>query len=70
VELISTLPLRSEWYSPLGEITSVKTDGRSALFARADGSTACFRFFSRNHDAIVAALLECGLHVEHVETVA
>jgi hypothetical protein len=69
VELISSLPLRSEWYSPLDEITSVKADGHSALITRADGSVGCFRFFSRNHDAIVAALLECGLQVEHVDTV-
>jgi hypothetical protein len=70
VELISSLPLRSEWYSPLEEITSVRVDGQTALIARADGSTPSFRFFSRSHDAIVAALLECGLRVEDVDTVA
>jgi hypothetical protein len=69
VELISSFPLRSDWYSPLDEITSVKADGHSTLIARADGSIASFRFFSWNHDAIVAALLECGLQVEHVDTV-
>jgi hypothetical protein len=69
VELISSFPLRSEWYSPLDEITSVKTDGQSVLLGKADGTTACFRFFRRNHDAIVAALFECGLQVEHVHTI-
>ena len=70
VELIARFPLRSEWYSPLDEIALVKADGRCALFARTDGSTACFRFFSWNHDAIVTALVGCGLHVEHVDTIA
>lgn len=69
VELIARFPLRSEWYSPLDEIALVKADGYRALFARADGSTASFRFFSWNHDAIVAALVGCGLPVEHVDKV-
>jgi hypothetical protein len=68
VELISSLPLRSEWYSPIDEITSVRVDARSALIARDDGGTAYFRFFRWNHDAIVVALLDCGLQVEHVDT--
>ncbi len=69
VELIARCPLRSEWYSPLEEIAFVKVDGRSALIARADGSTARFRSFRWNHDAMVVALAGCGLHVEHVEHV-
>jgi hypothetical protein len=70
VELISGLPLRSEWYSPLNEIASVMVEGHSVVFARADGGTASFSFFSWKHEAIVAALVECGLQVEHVEGVA
>jgi len=70
VELISTFPLRSEWYSPLDVITSVKTDGHRVLFGRTDGSTACFRYLSWSHDALVSALVECGLRVEHVDKVA
>ena len=69
VELIATYPLRSEWYSPLDEIALVKADGHSALVAGTDGSIARFRFFSRSHDAIVAALVGCGLQVEHVDKV-
>jgi hypothetical protein len=69
VELIARCPLRSEWYSPLEEIAFVKTDGHSALVARSDGSTACFTFLRRSHDAIVAALVGCGLRVEQVEHV-
>ena len=69
VELIARYPLRSEWYSPLDEVAFVKADRRSALIARADGSIACFRFFSWNHDAIVAALDGCDLQVEHVDKV-
>jgi hypothetical protein len=69
VELIARCPLRSEWYSPLDEIAFVKADGRSALIARADGSIARFRFFSWNHDAIVAAFVGCGLPVEHVDKI-
>jgi len=70
VELISTFPLRSEWYSPLEVITLVKADGQRVLFGRTDGSTACFRCFSWSHDALVAALVDCGLRVEHVDKVA
>jgi hypothetical protein len=66
VELIARYPLRSEWYSPLDEIAFVKADRHSALIARADGGIAWFRFFSWNHEAIVAALVECGLHVDNV----
>lgn len=69
VDLISTFPLRSEWYSPLDLITSVKADGHRAVFRRRDGSTACFRFFSRSHDVFVSALVECGLRVESVDNV-
>jgi hypothetical protein len=69
VDLISTFPLRSEWYSPLEAITSVKADGHRVLFGRADGSTACFRYFSRSHEDLVSALAECGLRVEQVDTV-
>jgi hypothetical protein len=69
VELIATFPLRSEWYSPLDEIAFVKADGHRALIARADGSNACFRFFSWNHDAVVAAFAGCGLQVEYVDKV-
>jgi hypothetical protein len=69
VELIATFPLRSEWYSPLDEIAFVKADEHRALFARADGSVGCFRFFRWNHDAIVAALVGSGLQVEHVDKV-
>jgi hypothetical protein len=69
VELIATFPLRSEWYSPLDEIAFVKADGHRALIARADGGTACFRFFGWNHDAVVAAFAGCGLRVEHVDEV-
>jgi hypothetical protein len=69
VELIARYPLRSEWYSPIDEIALVKADRHSALIARADGSIAWFRFFSRTHDAIVAALAGCGLQVEHVDKV-
>jgi hypothetical protein len=70
VELISTFPLRSEWYSPLDVITSVTADGHRVVFGRTDGSTACFRFFSWSHDVLVSALVECGLRVEHVDNVA
>ena len=69
VELIARCPLRSEWYSPLDEIAFVKADERSALIARADGSLAFFRYFRRNHDAIVTALCGCGLQIEQVERV-
>ena len=69
MELIARYPHRSEWYSPLDEIAFVKADEHSALISRADGSIACFRFFSWNHDAIVAALVGCGLQVEHVDKV-
>lgn len=69
VELISSFPLRSEWYAPLDEITSVKADRHSLRVARADGSTALFRFWSWTHDAIVDALVDCGLQVEHVDKV-
>jgi hypothetical protein len=69
VELIARCPLRSEWYSPLDEIAFVKADGHNALIARADGGIGCFRFFSWNHDAIVTALVGCGLQVEHVDEV-
>ncbi len=70
VELISSFPLRSEWYSPLDLISSVTADGQRVLFGRADGSTACFRFFSWSHDGLVSTLVECGLRVEHVDNVA
>ena len=69
MELIARYPLRSEWYSPLDEIAFVKADRHSALIARADGGIACFRFFSWNHQAIVAALVGLGLQVEHVDKV-
>jgi hypothetical protein len=69
VELIASWPLRSEWYSPLADITSVREDGHRVSFARNDGGSAYFRFWSWNHDEIVAALLECGLYVERVERV-
>lgn len=69
MELIARYPHRSEWYSALDEIAFVKADERSALISRADGSIACFRFFGRSHDAIVAALVGCGLQVEHVDKV-
>ncbi len=69
VELISTFPLRSEWYSPLDEITSVKADGHRVLIGRTDGGSACFRFFAWSHDVLVSALVECGLRVEHVDNV-
>ena len=70
VELIAILPRRSEWYSELGDIISVKADGQNLLIVRADGGTARFRFWSRDHDAIVAALVECGLSVDHVESIS
>jgi hypothetical protein len=70
VELIATFPLRSEWYSPLDEIAFAKADEHRVLIARADGSTACFRFFRWKHDAVVAAFAGCGLQVEHVDNVA
>ncbi len=70
MELIAILPRRSEWYSQLDDIVSVKADGQNVLIARADGGTARFRFWSRDHDAIVAALVECGLYVEHVESIS
>lgn len=70
VDLISTFPLRSEWYSPLDVIDSVKADGQRFRFGRTDGSTACFRVFSWRHDVLVSALVECGLRVEHVDKVA
>ncbi len=69
VELISAFPLRSEWYSPLDEITSVKADRHRILIGRTDGGTACFRFFSWSHDVLVSALVECGLRVEHVDNI-
>jgi hypothetical protein len=69
VELISTFPLRSDWYSPLSGITLVEADGHRVLFGRTDGSTACFRYFSRSHEVLVSALVECGLRVEQVEQV-
>jgi hypothetical protein len=70
VELIAILPRRSEWYSRLDEIVSVEADAQNVLFLRADGTTARFRFWNRDHDAIVAALGECGLAVNHVENVS
>jgi hypothetical protein len=70
VELIAVLPRRSEWYSQLDDIISVEADGRNVLFTRADGGIARFRFWTRNHDAIVAALVECGLSVKHVENIS
>jgi hypothetical protein len=70
VELMSTFPLRSEWFSPLDMITSVKADGRRISFGRTDGSTAFFKFFSWSHDVAVSALIESGLQVEHVDNVA
>ena len=69
VELIARFPLRSEWYSPLDEVAFVKADGRSAQIARADGALARLRFFRWSHDAVVAALVGCGLQVEHGENV-
>ena len=69
MELIAKYPLRSEWYSRLDEIALAKAEERRALIARADGSIACFRFFSWNHEAIVAELVGCGLPVEHVDKV-
>jgi hypothetical protein len=70
VELISTFPLRSEWYCQLDDITLVKADVQNVLIARADGSSARFRFWNRDHDAVVAALVECGLPVKHVNKIA
>lgn len=69
VELISSFPLRSEWYSQLDEVSWVKSDPQNILIARADGSTARFRFWSRSDDAIVAALVENGLPVRHVDEI-
>jgi hypothetical protein len=70
VELIAILPRRSEWYSELDDITSVKADAQNVLLGRADGGIARFRFCNRDHDAIIAALVECGLSVEHVESIS
>ena len=70
VELIAILPRRSEWYSQIGDIVSVKADAQNVLVARSDGGTARFRFWTRDHDAIVAALAECGLSVEQVEHIS
>lgn len=70
VELISSFPLRSEWYSPLDEVSWVKADPQNVLIARVDGSTARFRFWSRSHDAIIAALVEYGLPVRHVDEIS
>ena len=70
VELIAILPRRSEWYSQLDEVISVEADRQNVLIARADGATASFRFWNRDHDAIVAALVECGLSVKQVENIS
>jgi hypothetical protein len=70
VELVAILPRRSEWYSQIDDIVSAKADGQNVLLARRDGGSARFRFWSRDHDAIIAALVECGLSVEHVEHIA
>ena len=69
VDLISTFPLRSEWYASLDEITSVKTDEQRVRFGRRDGSIAYFRVFSWSHDDLISALVEWGLRVEHVDEV-
>ena len=70
VELIAILPRRSEWYSQLDDIISVEADRQNVLIARADGGIARFRFWNRDHDAIVAALVECGLSVKQVENIS
>ena len=70
VELIAILPRRSEWYSKLSDIISVEADRHNVLIARADGGTARFRFWNRDHDAIIAALVECGLSVKQVENIS
>ena len=69
MDLISTFPLRSEWYASLDEITSVKTDEQRVRFGRRDGSIAYFRVFSWSHDDLISALVEWGLRVEHVDEV-
>lgn len=70
VELISILPRRSEWYSQLDDVAWVEADGQNLLIARTDGRTARFRFWSRDHDAIVAALVGLGLSVKHVDKIS
>jgi len=70
VELIAILPRRSEWFAELDEITSVTADGQNVLMARADGGIARFRFWSRDHDAIVTAFVESGVPVQHVEHIS
>ncbi len=70
MELLATMPRRSEWYSQLDAITSVEADGQNVLLTRADGGTARFRFWRRDHDRILAALAECGLSVQHVERIS
>lgn len=69
VELISTFPLRSEWYSPVTAITSVRADRHRVVLGRSDGSRAYFRFFSWCHDDLISSLVECGLRVEHADNV-
>ena len=70
VELIAILPRRSEWYSQLDEIVSVEADSQNILIARVDGGIARFRFWARDRDAIVAALVEWGLPVQQVEKIS
>ena len=70
VELIAILPRRSESYSQLDDVISVEADRQNVLIARADGGAASFRFWNRDHDAIVAALVECGLSVKQVENIS
>lgn len=70
MELIAILPRRSEWYSQLDEVVSVEVDDQNVLLARADGGAARFRFWSRDRDAIVAALVMCGLDVKQVEHIS
>ena len=67
VDLLSTFPLRSEWFSPIDEITWVHASGHRLLFGRLDRRTASFRPFSWNRDAVVSALVECGLRVEQID---
>jgi hypothetical protein len=69
VDLLSTFPLRSEWYSPLDAITSVRTDGHRIALRRADDSIAFFRFFGWSRDSLISALVECGLHVERIDKI-
>ena len=70
MELIAILPRRSEWYSQLDDIISVEADRQNVLIARTDGGTARFRFWNRDRDAIIAALVECGLSVKQVENIS